>query len=172
MNKIFRIYEKIRDFVFYLSCKYDDWNFRLILYKLAIYAGKEKEIIGIQNSYPEVLNNLTADEAKSIMDFCLNHPIKFMRLSSQLLAFGSVGYFLDDKYYEYCEKSIVNEIKLWLSSDTHVLAIGQNIFKCLSGVAYRMSQDMLSEICCQFIERHYSRWYMDMFKFIANCIDL
>ena len=172
LTHILLIYEKIRDFVFYLSCKYDDWNFRLILYKLAIYAGKEKEIIGIQNSYPEVLNNLTADEAKSIMDFCLNHPIKFMRLSSQLLAFGSVGYFLDDKYYEYCEKSIVNEIKLWLSSDTHVLAIGQNIFKCLSGVVYRMSQDMLSEICCQFIERHYSRWYMDMFKFIANCIDL
>ena len=172
LTHILLIYEKIRDFVFYLSCKYDDWNFRLILYKLAIYAGKEKEIIGIQNSYPEVLNNLTADEAKSIMDFRLNHPIKFMRLSSQLLPFGSVGYFLDDKYYEYCEKSIVNEIKLWLSSDTHVLAIGQNIFKCLSGVVYRMSQDMLSEICCQFIERHYSRWYMDMFKFIANCIDL
>lgn len=106
------------------------------------------------------------------MDFCLNHPIKYKRLSIQLLAFGSVGYFLDDKCYESCEKSIVGEIKSWLSSDTSVMAIGQNIFKCLSGVAYRMSQDMLSEICCQFIDRHYSRWYMDMFKFIANCIDL
>lgn len=52
------------------------------------------------------------------------------------------------------------------------LYIGQDIFGCLSGVAYRMSQDILSEICCQFIDRHYSRWYMDMFKFIANYIDL
>lgn len=172
LTHILLIYEKIRDFVFYLSCKYDDWNLRLNLYKLAIFEGKEKEIKGIQDSYPEVLNKLTADEAASIMDFCLNHPIKYKRLNSQLLAFGSVGYFLDDKCYESCEKSIVGEIKSWLSSDTSVVAIGQNIFKCLSGVAYRMSQDMLTEICCQFIERHYSRWYTDMFKFIANRIDL
>ena len=172
LTHILLIYEKVRDFVFYLSCKYDDWNLRLNLYKLAIFAGNEKEIKGIQDSFPEVLNNLTADEAKSIMDFCLNHPIKYKRLSSQLLAFGSVGYFLDDKYYESYEKSIVSEIKSWLNSDTPVVAIGQDIFRCLSGVAYRMSQDILSEICCQFIDRHYSRWYMDMFQFIATRIDL
>ena len=35
-----------------------------------------------------------------------------------------------------------------------------------------MSQDTLSEICCQFIEKHYSRWYIEMFRFIANRIDL
>lgn len=108
LTHILLIYEKIRDFVFYLSCKYDDWNLRLNLYKLAIFAGDEKEIKGIQNSFPEVLNNLTAAEAKSIMDFCLNHPIKYKRLRSQLRAFGSVGYFLDDEYYESCEKSIVD----------------------------------------------------------------
>ena len=172
LTHILLIYEKIRDFVFYLSCKYDDWNLRLNLYKLAIFAGNEKEIKGIQDSFPEVLNKLTADEAESIMDFCLNHPIKYKRLSSQLLAFGSVGYFLDDKYYDSCEKSIVGEIKSWLNSDNSVVAIGQDIFRCLSGVAYRMPQDILSEICCQFIDRHYSRWYMDMFKLIAARIDL
>lgn len=35
-----------------------------------------------------------------------------------------------------------------------------------------MSQDMLSEICCQFIDRHYCCWYIDMFKFIDNRINL
>lgn len=172
LSHILLIYEKIRDFVFYLSCKYDDWNLRLNLYKLAIFAGKEKEIKGIQDSYPDVLNKLTANEAASIMDFCLNHPIKYKRLSSQLLAFGAVGYFLDDKSFEYHQKAIVEEIKSWLSSDNPVIAIGQNIFKSLSGVAYRISQDVLVEICCQFIEKHYSRWYMDMFKFIADRLDL
>lgn len=171
LTHILLIYEKFRDFVFYLSCKYDDWNLRLNLYKLAIFAGKEKEIKGIQNSYPEVLNNLTADEAASVIDFCTNHPIKYQRLNSQLLAFGAVGYFLDDKSFEYHQKTIVEEIKSWLSSDNPVIAIGQNIFKSLSGVAYRISQDVLVEICCQFIEKHYSRWYMDMFKFIADRLD-
>ena len=172
LSHILLIYDEIKNFVFYLSCKYDDWSFRLNLYKLAIFAGKEREIKGIQNSYPEVLNKLTADEAESIMAFCLNHPTKYQRLSSQLLAFGAVGYFLDDKNFEQHEKSIVGEIKSWLSSDNSAVAIGQNIFKCLSGIAYRISHDTLGEICCQFIERHYSRWYMDMFKFIAGHIDL
>ena len=172
LTHILLIYEKVRDFVFYLNCKYDDWTLRLNLYKLAILNGKEKEVKGIQDSYPEILNNLTPDEALAIMDFCLNHPIKHKRLSSQLLAFGSVGYFLDDKSFEHHEKFIVTEIKTWLNSDDAVVIVGQDIFKCLSGVAYRMSQDTLSEICCQFIERHYSRWYMDMFKFIANRMDL
>lgn len=172
LTHILLIYEKIRNFVFYLSCKYDDWNLRLNLYKIALFEGSEKEIKGIQDSYPEILNNLTADEAASIMTFCLNHPIKYQRLSSQLVSFGAVGYFLDDKSFDYHEKLIVEEIKSWLSSNNAVFAIGQNIFKALSGVAYRMSQDVLGEICCLFIERHYSRWYMDMFRFIVKSINL
>lgn len=142
------------------------------MYKLAIFAGEEKEIKGIQDSYPEVLTNLTSDKAASIMDFCLNYPIKYKRLNSQLLAFGAVGYFLDNKSFKHHEKSIIAEIKSWLSSDDSIVFVGQHIFRCLSGVAYRTSQDTLSEICCQFIDRHYSRWYMDMFRFIANQMDL
>ena len=35
-----------------------------------------------------------------------------------------------------------------------------------------MSQDLISEVCCQFIDKHYSRWYMDMFKLMKNRVDL
>ena len=172
LTHILLIYKRIKEFVFYLSYKYSDWNLRLNLYKLAIFDGREKEIKGIQNSYPEVLNNLTCEEASSIMDFCLNHPIKYRRLSSQLLAFGAVGYFLDDTCFAKNEEYIMSEIRSWLSCPDCVVSIGQNIFKCLSGVAYRMSQDSLSGICCQFVEKHYGRWYIDMFKFIAQFMDL
>lgn len=172
LSHILLIYKRIKEFVFYLSSKYGDWNLRLNLYKLAIFEGNEKEINGIQNSYPEVLNNLTSDEASSIMDFCLNHPIKYKRLSNQLLAFGAVGYFLNDTCFAKNEEYIIDEIRSWLSCPYCILSIGPNIFKCLSGVAHRIPQDSLSSICCQFIEKHYSRWYIDMFKFIANFIDL
>jgi hypothetical protein len=172
LTHILLMYERIRDFVFYLSCKYDDWNFILNLYKLAIFAGKEKDIKGIENSYPEILNKMTSDEAASVMDFCLNHPLANKRLSCQLLAFGAVGYSLNDEKFVQYQKTIVEEIRALLNSDTAVLSIGQNIFICLSGVAYRIPQDILAEMCCRFIDRHYRRWYVDMFKFIANHIDL
>ena len=172
LSHILMIYKEIRNFIFYLSCKYDDWNLRLNLYKLAIFTRKEKEIKGIQNSYPEVLSKMTSNEALSIMEFCSNHPIEYERLSSQLLAFGAVGYFLDDENFEHYQNLRVEKIQLWLADDNAAVDVGRNIFKCLSGVAYRMPQDILSEICCQFIEKHYSRWYIDIFKFIATNIDL
>lgn len=172
LTHILLIYERIKKFVFYLSSKYDDWPFRLNLYKLAIFNGTEEEIRGLQNSYPEILNNLTSEEASSIMRFCLNHPIAYKRVSSQLRAFGAVGYYLDDNNFKQHEQLILSEIRLWLNCENAVVSIGQNVFKCLAGVAYRISQDTLSEICCLFIDRHYSQWYLDMFKFVANRIDL
>lgn len=172
LTQILLIYEKIRDFVFYLTCKYDDWNLRLNLYKLAIFAGKENEIKGIQESYPEVLSNLTSEEALSIMEFCQNHSVKHEQFKSRMLAFGAVGYFLDDDNYKYYEKIIVDEINSWLSNDNSVVFVAQSIFKCLSGVAHRISQNTLSKICCRFIDKQYSRWYIDMFDFISKHINL
>ena len=172
LTHILLFYEKMQHFVFYLNCKYDSWYLRLNLYKLAILAGKKDEIIGIQNAYPEVLNNLNATEAEAIMRFCLNLPIEYRRFNSQLLAFGSVGYFLEDNCFHYYEKSIVQQIKGWVSSDHSVVASGYGIFESLESVSRRISQDVLSEICCLFIDRHYSRWYTEMFKFIAKAINL
>ncbi len=170
LTHILLIYKRIKELVFYFSTKYSNWNLRLNLYKLAIFNGTEKEIKGIQNSYPEVLNNLTCDEATSIMEFCRNHPIKYKRLNSELLAFGAVGYFLDDKRFEEKEKYIIGEIHAWLNAPNYT--VGRNIFVCLSGVAHRMSQESLSGICCEFIDKHCCNQYMDMFKFIARYIDL
>jgi hypothetical protein len=170
LTHILCFYDEIKNFVFYLCCKYDDWNIRLNLYKLVIFSESDKEITGIQESYPQILANISSSEAKSIMDFCSNHTIEYERINSQLRAFGAIGYFLDDKCFDYYEKIIVNIIHSWLNDDNSIVFIGQNIFKCLSKVAYRMSQDTLSEICCQFIDRHYTRYYYEMFKFIANYI--
>ena len=50
--------------------------------------------------------------------------------------------------------------------------MGINIFKCLSEVAERISQDTLAEICCIFMENNYVYWFTDMFKFIAKKINL
>lgn len=172
LTHILSIYEELKDLVFYLSCKYDDWNFKLNMYKLAVFNGNEKKIKGLQKAYPEILNKLTADEAVSVMEFCSNHPIEFQRLNSQYLAFGAVGYFLDDKSFAYYQKYIIENIKAWLTSDNAMIFAGQNIFQCLSNVAYRVSQDVLSEICCQFVDSECSYWYTELFRFIAKNIDL
>lgn len=44
LSHILLFYDKIRDFVFYLSNKYSDWQFRRLMLQFAVFAGKEKEI--------------------------------------------------------------------------------------------------------------------------------
>lgn len=163
---------KIKYFMFFLCLKYDNWNFRRDMLKFAIYEGNKKEIEEILNSYPEILDNLSAPDAEMIIRFCENQPLKYKRFASQLLAFGAVGYYLPDKDFEKFEAYIINEIKIWLETPNPVLGIGQNIFYCLSGISYRMSQDTLSEICCLFIDKGYSRWFTDVFNLIAARVDL
>lgn len=172
LTQILLLYDKIRDFVFYLSNKYDDWNFRRDLLKFAVHEMNEKHIKGIQDSYPEVLNKLDSKDAAMIMDFSKNHPIKYKRLISQFYAFGAIGYYLDDETYKLCEKDIVKNIKEWIDDDKSCVAIGSSVLYAMMGAAHRISQDTLSEICCLFFEKHYSRWYMDLFKFIARRIDI
>lgn len=172
LTHLMLLYEKIRNFLFFLCCKYDNWNFHRDMLKLTIYEGNEKEVKGIQDSYPEILNMLSANDAASIMQFCENQPVKYKKVISQLLAFGTVGYYLDDNDFKKYETLILNEIRGWLTESDPVFAVGQSIFQCLSGVAYRMSQDALAEICCTLIDKQYGRWFVDMFKFIAARVDL
>lgn len=166
------LYERIKDLLFYLSNKYDDYEYKRDLLKMAIFGGKSKEVKGLQDAYPEILNKMDAGDALTIMTFCSNHPVKHKRFISQLLALGSVGYYLCDKDFEKYKEILLDGINEWLSEETPVLSIAQYIFQCLDGIAYRLPQDTIGEICCAFIDKHFSRWYMDIFKLIARRIDI
>ena len=166
------MYKRLKHFLFYLSNKYDDWDLKREMLKLSIFGGETKEINGILNSYPEILKNLKAEEAEQFMVFCNNHPIEYKRIISQLLAFGMAGYYLKDDVFKRYENIILSEIIGWANSKKPNIYVGQTIFNCLSNIAYRISQDKLSEICCIFIDKKYGRWYKDMFRFISNYIDI
>lgn len=172
LTQLLLLYNRIRDFIFYLCNRYNDWNFRRDLLKFAIYEMNEKHIKGIRDYYPEVLNNLSSKDATTIMNFIKNHPRKKDRIISRFYAFGSVGYFLDDNSYEQYESAIIEDIKEWLNEENGSTSIGSSIIYALNGAAYRMSQDTLSDICCLFISKHYSRWYLYLFRFISKYIDL
>ena len=165
-------YDKIKDFLFYLCLKYDDWKFRKDLLKLSIFGGSDNDVKGIINAYPEVLNEMNAKEASDIMTFCDNHRIAFQRFRSQLLAFGTIGYYLDEDEFDKRKDEILSGIKEWINGDNPIVETGQHIFKSLSDVAYRIPQDDLADICCLFMKKHYSRWYTDLFKFIADRINI
>ena len=172
LTQILLLYKRIKDCLFYLSNKYSDWSFKYNLLKFAIFSGIDKEANGINNAYPEVLNHLSPEEAEEIIQFCYNHPIVHKRTHRLLISFGVVGYYLSEAVYDKYEAEILSIINEWLDSEKHIFSTGGYIFKCLSEVYYRMPQDILAKICCKFIDKHFSRWYVDMFKFITHKIDV
>lgn len=172
LTHIRRMYENVRRFLFFMSSKYDDWTLRRDLLMIAVFSGEESDVNGILNSFPEILDGMKSEDASRIMSFCSNHPIKYKRMISQLLAFRAIGYYLNDEEYKKAEAVILNDIIEWLSDENSSMAIGSHIFPSLSGVSHRISQDKMAEICWLFIERHYSRWYIDMFKYMAKSINI
>ncbi len=171
LTHIILLYDKVKDFFFYLSKRYGDWKFKRELLKYAIFTSNSKEVMGIQNAYPEILGKLSETEAENIIKFCSYHPIYHRRVQHLLLAFGTVGYYLNDASFKLYESKIFDIIYSWLEDGT-TLAIGGSIFSSLSNVSYRLSQDTLANICCKLIDQHYSRWYSDMFKFMAQHINI
>lgn len=172
LTHLLLLYKKIRDFTFFLSSVYDDWFLKKDLLKYAIFYEKEKEIREITDSFPDILNNIDANDAASIMAFCNNHCIEYERLGSQLLAFGTVGYFLNEKDFAAYKELLINKIKVWIKNDNAIISIGWRIFACLKGICFRLPQNELAEICGLFIERKYRHFYRDLFGLIANCIKL
>ena len=172
LSHILLTYDKVRDFVFHLSCKYDDWRLRRNLLQLAVLKGKWKEIDELQKSYPAILNRMTADDALAVMSFCNNHPLEYRKFGSQLLALGAVAYYLSDDAFSKYEAVVVEGIKNFAENENSIFALGADIFKCLDGVAYRMRQETLIDICCLLIERDFKIWYRELFVLIADRINL
>lgn len=172
LTHILFFYNEIKDFLFYLSNVNDNWKFKRDMLKVAVYIGRERDIQGIVDSYPEILNKMEAEDAILIMKFCDNHSIKYKKFNSRLLALKVVGYYLSDEQFSYYSSLVIKEIKELLLSKKDIFIPGSNIFKCLSGCALRIPQEILSEICCVTMEKHLCRLYTDMFSFIGKHINL
>ena len=174
LTQILLIYDRIKSYVFYLSNKYDDWILKLNLFKLAVYSQREKDVQGILDTYPTILNKMSAEEALSVLKFCDNQPIAYQRFRTQLLAFGKVGYLLDDNSFESYLDQMVSEINKWINDDKAIVSTGEYIFIALSGVAYRMSQDLLGNICSKMIgKKHYPKYYRNIFNLVStNKLDI
>lgn len=158
--------DKLKEYMFYLAEKYEDWIIRKNLLKYALVSAEEKEIVQITEAYPEILNNLCSEEAEEIIRFCEKQPIAFEKLKSTIKAFGTVGYYLSDEVFEQYEKEILTQIVDILKKDNPPNAIGPLLFKNLKKIVMRLNQEQVIEICLVVIRKSYSSWYMDMFSLI------
>ena len=153
---------KIRDFQFFLSCKYDYWYLKRDLLKYAIYFRKVKDIQSLKELCPEVLANMTSNDAKLIMEFCYNHPVEQERFICQLLALGTVGFYLTEKEFErYGDRR-----------EDQNAAQGEEADAGAAGGAAASFRAGGEQVGVLFIKFNMRRYYEDMFACIASSVKL
>lgn len=166
------LHDRIKTLAFWMSNKFSNWEFRMLLLRELIFDGSKKELDSLHRAFPDILVKLNHYDAIVLYDYCSNHPTKHRKMISQLKALGLVGYYLDDESFLKITNEIVESIKNWIQEETPVLSIGDYIFKSLKDIAHRVDQDILADICCRFIDRGFSRFYSDMFEMISSKIDI
>lgn len=162
----------IREFLFCQCSNYNDWSLKRGLLKFTLFSGKEKDVQGVIRVYPEVVNNLNDKDAADIMGFCQCHPLKQEKLAYQLRALGTVGYYLNDTDFARYQDILIRTIKDWFQDKNAIVDFGLDFLRCLNAISYRLPQEILSDICCLYMEHQYRRWYSDLFKFMEMHIDL
>lgn len=172
LTHIILLYRRLKRLFFYLSCRYSDRSLKCGLFKLAIFDGNEKDAKELQFSSPEILNFMTADDARDIMDFCDNQPLGHVRFSVKLCALGAVGYYLNDADFKKYSDEAIKHIKEWMDDRDRIWALGSSVIKCIKGIAYRLDQNTLAELCCDFFDLHYINYYREIFPLIESYIDL
>lgn len=164
-------YDRIKEFMFYLSEKYSDWVIRKNLLKYAIVSADEKEITHIIEAYPEFLLYITAEDAKDIMIFCDSLPIAAEKMKAKIQAFGVVGNYLSDDQFSYYENELEEYIIGELKQERVSYLLGRIVFNSFTKISQRINAEKLIEICLCVIKKGYSAWYMELFKFIEQ-VDL
>lgn len=172
LTHIILLYKRLKRLFFYLSCRYSDMSLKCSLFKMALFDGKEKDAKELQFSSPEILNFMAANDAREIMDFCDNQPLGHIRFSVKLCALGSVGYYLNDVDFKKYSAEAIDHIKEWMNDKERIWALGSSAIKCIKGIAYRLDQNILAELCCDFFDLHYINYYREIFQLIDSNVDL
>ena len=166
------LHDRIKILAFWMSNKFSDWEFRMLLLREIIFDGSKKELDSLHRAFPDILVNLNHSDAMSLYDYCSNHPTNHRRMISRLKALGMIGYYLDDEAFSKIINEIIESIKNWLQEESPVLSIGDYIFKSLKDIGHRIDREVLVDICCEFIDHGFSRFYSDMFEMISSKIDI
>lgn len=168
LTHILSIIDRLGDIAFNLCKEYSDWQFRVLLLKLAISKGNAKEINGFVDLFNDIFGKMNASDAIDIYKFCNSIPIKYKRDIAKLEAFKHLGYFFADEDYENISKEIINLIADWLRSEKPIIVFEDHIFEALKGNCYRIDKNIIIKFCVKIFDKKLYRFYDNALDLIAN----
>jgi hypothetical protein len=168
LTHILMILDRLKDIAFNLCKEYSDWQFRVLLLKLSISQGNEKEIDGFIDLFNDIFGKMNASDALEIYNFSSSVPIKHNKDIARLEAYKHLGYFFSDKDYECISKEILSLIKDWVSTDNCNVILGDHVFKALEKNYLRIDRNNIIKICLDIFDKKRYRFYDNALDLLAK----
>jgi len=160
LTQLLRTVDRIKDVAFHLCQQYSNWEFRVLLIKMALIKRDKIEIKGIKNLFNDVYGKMDGKDAKDIYEFVKGNPIKYQRNIAQLLAFQHLGYYFDDDYYIEVWEEISSIINHWLDSEDKLVALGDYIFDAIAENILRLDvNNVVNSILIRVFDNGIKRFY-------------
>lgn len=158
--QLLRNVDRIKDVAFHLCNQYSDWEFRVLLLKIAMSNGNSKEVKDLISLFNDVYGKMNADDSKNIFEYVKSNPIKYKKDISQLIAFQHLGYFFSDEYYIKVWEAILIIIDDWIKSKNRIIILGDYIFDALKNNLLRIDNNLVvSNIILRLFDSGLIRFY-------------
>ncbi len=169
LTQLLRTIDRMKDVAFHLCQLYDDWEFRVLLLKMAITKGNKSEIKGIISLFNDVYGKMNAEDSKRIYEFVKGNPIKYQCNITQMLAFQHLGYYFHDDYYSKIWGELFEIVNIWIDSDDRFVGLGDYFFDAISENLLRLSNDQIvDEIIIKVFNHKLMRFYDKALEVISR----
>jgi hypothetical protein len=169
LTQLVRTLDRIKVVAFHLCHQYSDWEFRVLLIRMALIKGNKKEIKGITDLFNDVYGKMNGKDAKNIYEFVKGNPIKYQCNIAQLLAFQYLGYYFDDDFFKEVWQEISSIIHRWIDSDEKLVALGDYIFDAIVENTLRLDNDyVVSSILTKVFDNGIKRFYDKALEVLSN----
>ncbi|MFJ5717515.1 hypothetical protein [Neobacillus sp. NPDC093127] len=167
LTHILMTMDRLKYVAFNLCNEYSDWQFRVLLLKVAIRNGKKEEIKGYIKLFNDVFGKMNSSDSLEIFKFCNSIPINHKRDIAKLEALKNLGYYLSDSDYEVVHNELIILIENWIADDYRIVAVGSYLFEALRENSHRFDKNIIIKLCLDIIIKKLYRFYDDALEIIA-----
>lgn len=168
LTHILGTFGRIKEVAFYLCSRYSDWEFKVLLLKMSMTKGKQKEIKGLINLFNDVYGKMNASDAREIYDFNSSSPVGYRRIIHKLLCFQHLGYYFSDDDYLIIQTEIIKIIKEWIESEDRIFILASYVFEALMANVHRLDNQIVLEIVLIIFAKGLKRFYDNTFEIIEK----
>lgn len=162
------IREKIA--LYFQGLCFQDRNHKLLVstIKVLLLLGNEKKLSNFIEAYGLTTDNISAEDIAEWISAVSKIAIKYRRINSLCLLWGTFGLYFDDKQFNDVYAEIKGELIRWIQEQYAGDLISKAFLSALEKNQYRIEQNDIIKIGMLYYNNGLKRWFDDVFGVLSR----